>query len=205
MARSNLAAKAAALGLKPEGSDNVNKTLAELISSREGEFWEAFPLLLANAAGTGKFSFSETEACLPEEEKKFLKLLVMLSLGLYAVLKLKAPWKARLSADMPARLVENFRQKIESGDGFDVGGIEIRPEKLRETFLSGYSEPEGQDRLESAIAAIFTPRQRELLLKKVRRAPLTKTEREYYSRVIKKKVVALASEELHSLARRALG
>jgi len=34
--------------------------------------------------------------------------------------------------------------------------------------------------------------------------PLTKTEKEYYSRTVKKKVVALANDELHSLAKKLL-
>ena len=40
----------------------------------------------------------------------------------------------------------------------------------------------------------------ELFKKKLDGVPLTKTEREYYSRSVKKKVVALANPDLHRLA-----
>jgi len=48
---------------------------------------------------------------------------------------------------------------------------------------------------------IFSPRQKELVFKKLRREPFTKTEREYYSRVVRKKLEAIASEEVVQIAR----
>ena len=46
--------------------------------------------------------------------------------------------------------------------------------------------------------------QKELFKKRLEGLPLTKTEQEYYSRSVKKKVVALANAELHGLARKLL-
>ncbi|SHJ41327.1 hypothetical protein SAMN02745216_01614 [Desulfatibacillum alkenivorans DSM 16219] len=40
--------------------------------------------------------------------------------------------------------------------------------------------------------------------KKLEGDPLTKTEKEYYSRTVKKKAAALANSDLHSLARKLL-
>ena len=57
---------------------------------------------------------------------------------------------------------------------------------------------------ELLLSEVFTPRQKTLLRKKLEAKPLTKTEREYYSRVLKKRLKALANEELHALARRLL-
>jgi hypothetical protein len=54
---------------------------------------------------------------------------------------------------------------------------------------------------EYALSQIFSPKQKELFKKKLDGLPLTKTEQEYYSRTVKKKVVALANSELHSLSR----
>jgi hypothetical protein len=48
------------------------------------------------------------------------------------------------------------------------------------------------------------PKQKELFKKRLEGLPLTKTEQEYYSRSVKKKVVALANAELHGLARKLL-
>ena len=44
----------------------------------------------------------------------------------------------------------------------------------------------------------------ELFKKKLEGLPLTKTEREYYSRTVRKKVSALANPELHRLAHKLL-
>ena len=58
--------------------------------------------------------------------------------------------------------------------------------------------------LEFALSQLFSPKQKELFKKKLEGLPLTKTEQEYYSRAVKKKVVALANSDLHSLARKLL-
>jgi hypothetical protein len=52
------------------------------------------------------------------------------------------------------------------------------------------------------MSQIFSKKQKELFLKKLRGEKLKKTEREYYSRSIKKKVLALANSNLHKLAER---
>jgi len=59
--------------------------------------------------------------------------------------------------------------------------------------------------LEYALSRLFSPKQKELFKKKLEGLPLTKSEKEYYSRTVKKKVVALANDELHSLSKKLLG
>ena len=54
------------------------------------------------------------------------------------------------------------------------------------------------------MSQMFSPKQKELFKKRLEGLPLTKTEQEYYSRSVKKKVVALANAELHGLARKLL-
>ena len=56
--------------------------------------------------------------------------------------------------------------------------------------------------LEYALSQVFSPKQKELFKKRLEGLPLTKTEKEYYSRTVKKKVVALANPELHRMAQR---
>jgi len=55
--------------------------------------------------------------------------------------------------------------------------------------------------LEYALSQVFSTKQKELFKKKLEGLPFTKTENEYYSRTVKKKVVALANDELHNLAK----
>ena len=47
---------------------------------------------------------------------------------------------------------------------------------------------------------LFSPKQKELVFKKLRQEPFTKTEREYYSRVVRKKLVAIAHREINEIA-----
>jgi hypothetical protein len=56
--------------------------------------------------------------------------------------------------------------------------------------------------LEYALSQMFSPKQKELFKKKLEGLLLTKTEKEYYSRTVKKKVVAIANTELHRLAQK---
>jgi hypothetical protein len=58
--------------------------------------------------------------------------------------------------------------------------------------------------LEYALSQVFSPKQKELFLRKLKGEKLTKTEKEYFSRTVKKKVLALSNPELHRLARRLL-
>ena len=58
--------------------------------------------------------------------------------------------------------------------------------------------------LEYALSQIFTPKQKEIFLKRLRGKKLTKTEREYFYRVVKKKAVALTNQDLQRLAQQIL-
>lgn len=55
--------------------------------------------------------------------------------------------------------------------------------------------------LEEALARLFTHKQKELIKKRSRGETLTKTEREYYSRRLKKKILALTNQDLQRIAR----
>jgi hypothetical protein len=50
------------------------------------------------------------------------------------------------------------------------------------------------------LSTLFTPKQKELIFKKLNGDPLTKTEREYFSRIVKKKLVTLGNSELREIA-----
>ena len=55
--------------------------------------------------------------------------------------------------------------------------------------------------LEEALVQLFSPKQRELIQKKSKGMEMTKTEREYYSRKIRKKMIAINNWDLQRLAR----
>jgi hypothetical protein len=49
---------------------------------------------------------------------------------------------------------------------------------------------------------LFSPKQKDLVFKKLNSEPFTKTEREYYSRVVRKKLEAIANSKLSQIAAR---
>lgn len=217
MTNEELIRKAAELGFQAEaqtGQNDANKTLAEVIQSYDNRLWEAFPVMLISVVETGKFSYESVSSSLAEEDRKYLKLLVFISLGLYDTLDLKFPWRKQLFGAFPARLIASFGEKLKSNAGLELGKITLQPEKLRENLLmqrqkdnnspmrGGKSREEAA--LESALSQIFTARQKALIFKRLNREKMTKTETEYFSRVIKKKAQALANDDLHRLARQAL-
>lgn len=210
MENKNLEEKAAELGFRPD----ANKTLAEIVQSRDQSLWEAFPVMLANAAEAGQFNYEAAAAHLPENEQNHLKLLIFASLGLYENLGTRFKWTKPLFGDFPARLINHYREKLNSGQQLLIGEISLQPSHLKENYLNRpkqaarpvkrQAEAVEQLDLEIAVSRIFTPRQKELFLKKLRRKKMTKTEKEYFSRVIKKKAQALANQDLHLLARKVL-
>jgi hypothetical protein len=69
---------------------------------------------------------------------------------------------------------------------------------------SGY--PRKPDRLErsadldASLDRLFSPKQKDLVFKKLNGEAFTKTEREYYSRVVRKKLLSIANEQVSRIA-----
>ncbi len=196
--------QAAELGIKPQKTD-PNRTLAEAAESRDLRLWATFPAMLANAAEGGSFNLRAAKAFLGEDGNRMLELLIFVSLGLYESLGVRFPWRKKLLAAFPERMVSDFAEKFALGRTLELDGLEIGAEDFKKSFRRYFSAGAGDRPLQRSLSRIFTPRQAELFFKRLRGERMTKTEREYFSRVVKKKTLALADEELHSLARRVLG
>jgi hypothetical protein len=90
--------------------------------------------------------------------------------------------------------------------------MKISPDRLLRTFQNYFEKDVEKTRklkerheelsLEYALSQLFPPKQKELFKKKLNGEVMTKIEKEYYSRKVKKKVAALANPELHRLAQR---
>ncbi len=196
-----------------------NDLLASMAESVDTRLLEGFPVVLANAlsAGESKVDLTKAEARLGTlEGRKRFRQLALLSFYLFDLyglgeLREKARGQQLLKdeEDLRKRLVENQPFKL-YGDG------ELDPERLKRTFLdyvvrarearSGEERARLGDefRREFYLSLLFSPRQKDLLYKKLRGEPMTKTEKEYFSRVVKKKLMALADPDLYRLAQKAL-
>ncbi|MBW6512636.1 MAG: hypothetical protein K0A93_11095 [Desulfuromonadaceae bacterium] len=203
---------------EPSEELDVNETLAEVVKSNDTRLWEGFPVLLANAGESYQFDSSQVERQLSTDDlKERYHRLVLLSTAVYAYYKLTFSWLSKLkknfSADDMSR-VKTWRNALARYQTPDWMNEECDPGRVRGLFELYYEEKVEKDRrrkdryeefsLEYALSQVFSPKQKELFRKKLEGDPLTKTEQEYYSRTVKKKVVALANSELHSLARKLL-
>jgi uncharacterized protein with von Willebrand factor type A (vWA) domain len=195
---------------------DVNQTLAEVVKSRDTRLWEGFPVLLVNAASDFRFVYERVLEHLDnKEQKKTFHALLQVSLTLYDLHHLSFSWmrplKKVLSENEKAGL-KQLRKELASGNSFTLNGLEFHPLRLKNTFELYFEKDAEKSRLqkekheelslEYALSQVFSPKQKELFKKRLEGVPLTKTEKEYYSRAVKKKVVALANPELHRLAQR---
>ena len=202
--------------MEPKEDFNANKTLAEVVKSKDTRLWEAFPVLLANAAQ--EYSFDNDQILknlIKREDHENFQNLLLLSLALYQYYHLSFVWSNQLKkqlSDQDAVRLQKFRNNIAHGDVFYVGKKRFIPDRLFEIFNNYFKKDAEKTKqlkekyedlsLEYALSQLFSPKQKELFKKKLKGEPLNKTEREYYSRAVKKKVSALANPDLHRLAQK---
>jgi len=198
---------------------NVNETLAEVVKTNNVRYWEGFPILLANAKKEEEFEYRKVEEFLrKKEERGNLKELFLLSLALYRINKLHFAWPSSYGRPIlepeEKDKIRAFEKNLLKSTEFIVAGHSFSSERVKRTFQR-YFVLEGEEvkslsakqddlSLEFALSQVFSPKQKCLFLKKLKGEVLTKTEREYFSRTVKKKTAALANSELHQLAQRVL-
>lgn len=190
-----------------------NEVLAEIAKSSELRFWEGFPIILARLMETKKFNYDKTKEYLDgQKHRKNLHFLLTVSFALFRFLGLKTKPPSQLikngSVDN-ARITVfqlNFKKSVEISEG----DIKLSPSRLITAFKNYTAQPKWNVRdylalkddfdLEHSLSQIFSRKQRELLFKRLHGEKMTKTEQEYYSRSVKKKLIALANPDLHKLA-----
>ncbi len=201
-----------------EEAENANLALADVVKSRDLRLWEAFPVVLANANEKGLFDYDKMKQYFKKpSDKLHLAFLMTMSLALYRTLNLNFSWADELYRSLTADRKKEYEKAVnllESGSSLKVGGYEMSGQRLKSTFhnyftkaRSGLSEllsVKEEFGLEYALSQVFSPKQKELFLKKLKREKLSKTEKEYFSRTVKKKVLALANPELHRLSQKLL-
>ena len=198
---------------------DVNKTLADVVKSDNARYWEGFPVLLVNANKTGDFNVKEVEAFFSNDadRRKWRNLQVM-SLVLYRVTKKRFNFADQLKKDLSSEESKTFNKlrivMMNLNADFKLENKVFNVSRLK-TLFDNYMQEESlkvqktqakhdEFSLEYSLSQFFSPKQKELFKKKLNGEPFSKTEREYYSRAVKKKVSALANPELHRLAQRLL-
>jgi hypothetical protein len=198
--------------------ENANLTLADVVMSHDLRLWEGFPVLLANSAMRNLFENDKVARYLKKPfDRSSYGSLVAMSLALYKALGMKFSWADTLGDSLSAaRKKESdvFFEALKKGSGLKLGKHEMSSQRLKTVFNNYFAQDASrlgdllaekkEFGLEYALSQVFSPKQKDLFLKKLKGEKLTKTEKEYFSRTVKKKAVALANPELHQLARRLL-
>jgi hypothetical protein len=203
--------------LEAEKGEDLNLTLADMVKANDLRLWEGFSVVLANGGEKGLFDYETAGRYLKNSFDKacFMELLT-LSLALYKLFNLKFSWTGGLYKDLGdenRKKTEVFLGILTKGEDVMVCGRRMSGDRLKLVFENYYFN-KSQERLnelvsvknelglEYSLSQVFSPKQKELFLKKLKREKLTKTEKEYFSRTVKKKIMALANSELHNLAKK---
>lgn len=221
MKKDELFKKVSALGfplMDVEDEQHANKTLADMVKSGDLRLWEGFPIVLANSTEKGLFTYDAVRSTLKQSsERSHFHELMLMSLALYRFFGKSLSWSDAFHhslSDTDKKKLDGFYEKLKNDTDFSLGGHIVSVERLKATFQNYMSETQADLQelisvkdelgLEYALSQVFSPKQKELFLKKLKREKLTKTEKEYFSRVVKKKLLALANPELHRLSQKVL-
>ena len=194
-------------------SGKVLDVLDELSGSEDSRLIEAYPVVLANCAHRGiKLDISGllSRHGQRSHSRSNLEKLILASCDLLAEEGLDQP-------EGIEDILKTLRPKygdLLKGEVVDLGTHRsVSTERLRRTLrryaidLERHESAREKDRrkqlrsfqLELHLSTLFPPKQKELILKKLKGDPLSKTEKEYYSRVVKKKLHSLANKELRKI------
>lgn len=204
---------------EPSEELDVNETMAAVVKSYDTRLWEGFPVLLANAADSYQFAQEQVEGLLTgKKEKDLFRQLMLMSGALFSHYHLSFSWwnKLKISfSDKDKDIVNKFNNALRKNDTLKCNDTKLDPTRVKQLFELYFEKKAEKDRrrkdkyeelsLEYALSQVFSPKQKELFKKKLEGLPFTKTEQEYFSRRVKKKVLALANSELHSLSKKLLG
>ena len=217
MENKNLLKRLGKLGFQLFETDEelkTNETISEVVQSENIRLWEGFPIIFANANKENLFSYGDVKNFLKnKKELGVFASLILMSLGLYKFLELKFVWEKELLKDFNLEginKISEFQKNFEDNTGFRISEKEIDPQRVKQLFNNYFITEESEIKkidamhselsLEYALSQLFTPKQKEIFLKRLQGNKLSKTEREYFYRVVKKKALALVNQDLQRLA-----
>jgi hypothetical protein len=196
------------------GEDQVVELLAELVDSKDLRLVEGFPVVLANCAQRGiNLDFAALLAKHKPRSRKrqALEKLLLASSDLLTRQGLEKPeGLEKVSASLKAKYGD-----LLAADLLSLGRkVSLSTERLRnalrrysanlETSRSRRKKEKAKQRrsfqLSYYLSTLFSVKQKELVLKKLNGEPLNKTEQEYFSRTVRKKLEALANPEVKKVA-----
>lgn len=194
--------------------NQVMKILEELASSNDPRLIEGFPVVLAHCAQRGLILNIQTFLSghgTGSRKRRNLEKLFLISSHLLSQEELKKPEGLDTIAEsLEAKYGDLLLVEVLTLEK----GVSLSTERLRNALKRYMTDLVGSKairRIEKArqhrlfqlhlhLSTLFSPKQKELILKKLNGESFTKTEQEYYSRVVKKKFEALSNSEVRRIA-----
>lgn len=202
-------------GKEKLSENQILEVLEELAGSGNLRLIEGFPVVLAYCAHHGlKLDFQNLLSKNKGERRKRKNLEKLLLISSYLLKQEEIEKPEGLDS-----ITESFATKYGNLDSTEAvtldEGYLLSLERLRNSlkrYTSSFSRSVSAREKEKAkqhqsfqlnihLSTLFSPKQKELILKKLEGEPFTKTEQEYYSRVVKKKLDALADSEVTRIAK----
>ena len=200
-------------GHKKISENQIVIILDALASSDDTAVVARFPAVLAICARRGlalnsQALFSRYWETSPKRQN--LEKLLLISAAIFNLQGLKAPKNLDKIAES---IKPKYGEFLPAGEFQLSSGMCISIKDLQNT-LETYTNSQKKssaiqarksqlnfDSLDVYLDRLFSPKQKELVLKKRDGKTFTKTEREYYSRIVRKKLDAIANDKLVKLAR----
>jgi hypothetical protein len=203
---------------KPSHSYKSEEVLFSLLRENDSRLLEGFPVAYDNILSNQKELHLDFKVLSEKEKSKLLTLLLLtyhllrlfgedkskLNLTESYLFKLSKKWKDTL---------KEVEAKFNNSDFVKVNGANLATDRLKKQFrnyvvhfgVKSKNEPQLDMGLELHLSQFFTARQKELLKKRLMHEEMTKTEREYYSRVVSKRLKALSDPKLQEFADSLIG
>jgi hypothetical protein len=201
-------------GRKKISENQIIVILDALASAEDVEIVARFPAVLAICARRGlvlnsQALFSRYWETSPKRQN--LEKLLLVSAAIFKMKGLNPPGNLN---QIVASLKHKYGDLLSAGEFQLSSGMYVSMQALKNTLdiymtVRSQSRAEREHRtrkhtesLDASLDRLFSPKQKELIFKKRDGQAFTKTEREYYSRIVRKKLEAIASEDLGELAKR---
>ncbi|GAG94209.1 unnamed protein product [marine sediment metagenome] len=194
--------------------NEVFELLDDLVDSEDPRLVEGFPVVLANCAHRGlRLDFRDllSRHKVGSRKQQDLELLLLVSSDLLTQQGLDKPGNLE---SLSKTLKTKYGDLLSNNVVTLSSKVSLSTERLRNTLkryttdlvTSRTTRKREKDRqrlsfqLNYYLSTLFAPKQKELVLKKYHGEPLNKTEQEYFSRKVKKKLEAMTNKEVMRVA-----
>lgn len=199
-----------------------DRLILDLIKSRDPRLLYSLPVIIRNIT-TKQLNLKNLEKILESEgiDKKIIQELLYLCLLVYDLYNIEPLWRRKLKTYLRdvinSKYLSDLRERFFRSSDIEIKNkefyIRINTESFKDNFSNYLLIDKARERKKlsesigfslelkthSQISKLFSKKQKEIILKKLKYEELTKTEKEYFSRSIKPKLEAILNPEIHKI------